>query len=86
MPHGSGSPTICRLNEYGYGLWFAVIVNSAVFIIFAASFCHPATRRDWRALGGFSAFVVALFTEMYRQLLLHHRRLLADRSRVARSP
>ena len=53
------------MDEYGYGLWLAVIVNSAVFIIFAASFFHPATRRDWRALGGFSAFVVALFTEMY---------------------
>lgn len=48
-----------------YGLWSLVVVNSAVFIIFAFSFFKPRTRRDWRTLGMFSAFVVALFTEMY---------------------
>ena len=53
------------MDDYGYGLWFLVIVNSLVFIIFAASFFHPRSGRDWRALGGFSAFVLALFTEMY---------------------
>ena len=53
------------MTDYGYGLWLLVIVNSAVFIIFAVSFFHPVSARDWRALGGFSAFVVALFTEMY---------------------
>jgi protein-S-isoprenylcysteine O-methyltransferase Ste14 len=53
------------MNEYGYGLWALVIVNSAIFILFALSFFHPASRRDWKAMGAFSAFVVALFTEMY---------------------
>lgn len=53
------------MNDYGYGLWALVIINSLVFIIFAASFFHPRSGRDWRALGGFSAFVVALFAEMY---------------------
>ena len=48
-----------------YGLWTLVIVNSAVFILFALSFFRPQTERDWRSLGAFSAFVVALFTEMY---------------------
>jgi len=48
-----------------YGLWSLVVINSAVFIFFALSFTHPRTRRDWRAFGGFSAFLVALFTEMY---------------------
>ena len=52
-------------SEYGYDLWWLVILNSAVFIIFAFSFVRPRTRLDWRALGGFSAFIVALFTEMY---------------------
>jgi hypothetical protein len=42
-----------------------VVVNSAIFIAFAFSFFHPRYSRDWRVLGGFSAFVVALFTEMY---------------------
>ena len=53
------------MNDYGYGLWFLVAFNSVLFIVFAASFFHPKSRRDWRVLGGFSAFVVALFTEMY---------------------
>lgn len=53
------------MRDYGYGLWLLVIMNSVLFIGFAVSFFHPANRRDWRALGGFSAFIVALFTEMY---------------------
>lgn len=48
-----------------YGLWVLVILNSAVFIIFAFSFTKPKTSRDWRSFGAFSAFVAALFTEMY---------------------
>jgi len=48
-----------------YGLWWLVIINSLVFIIFAFSFTKPGTARDWRSFGAFSAFVVALFTEMY---------------------
>jgi protein-S-isoprenylcysteine O-methyltransferase Ste14 len=48
-----------------YGLWTLVIINSAVFIIFAYSFTKPTSPRDWRSFGGFSAFIVALFTEMY---------------------
>ena len=52
-------------GENGYGLWPLVVFNSVLFIVFAASFFHPKTKRDWRVLGGFSAFVVALFTEMY---------------------
>ena len=53
------------MNDYGYGLWALVVFNSLLFIVFAASFFHPKSQRDWRALGGFSAFIVALFTEMY---------------------
>ncbi|HXV23187.1 MAG TPA: isoprenylcysteine carboxylmethyltransferase family protein [Alphaproteobacteria bacterium] len=48
-----------------YGLWFLVIVNSAIFILFAFSFFKPKTKRDWRSFGAFSAFLIALFTEMY---------------------
>jgi len=48
-----------------YGLWFLVILNSLVFIIFAFSFSKPRSPRDWRSFGAFSAFIVALFTEMY---------------------
>lgn len=48
-----------------YGLWLLVVLNSAIFILFAFSFFKPQTARDWRSFGAFSAFIVALFTEMY---------------------
>ena len=54
------------MNEpASYGLWPLVILNSLVFIIFAFSFTKPKTSRDWHSFGAFSAFIVALFTEMY---------------------
>ena len=56
---------ISAASTTGYGLWPVVVINSALFIVFAASFFHPRTRRDWKAMGGFSAFVVALMIEMY---------------------
>lgn len=48
-----------------YGLWGLAIINAAIFIIFAFSFFKPKTKRDWRTFGTFSAFIVALFAEMY---------------------
>ena len=48
-----------------YGLWGLAAINAAVFIFFAFSFFKPQTARDWRSFGAFSAFLVALFTEMY---------------------
>lgn len=51
--------------ENGYGLWLLAIANAALFIAFAFSFARPLTRRDWRGFGAFSAFIVALFAEMY---------------------
>jgi protein-S-isoprenylcysteine O-methyltransferase Ste14 len=48
-----------------YGLWVLVVMNSLVFIIFAFSFGKPQSPRDWRSFGAFSAFIVALFSEMY---------------------
>jgi protein-S-isoprenylcysteine O-methyltransferase Ste14 len=52
-------------NPSAYGLWSLVAINSAVFIMFAFSFFKPRTGRDWRSFGAFSAFLVALFAEMY---------------------
>ena len=57
MNHGQDIPA--------YGLWTLVIINSAIFIMFAFSFFKPKTKRDWRTFGSFSAFLVALFVEMY---------------------
>jgi protein-S-isoprenylcysteine O-methyltransferase Ste14 len=52
-------------SQSDYGLWMHVILNSAIFIFFAFSFTKPQTKTDWRSLGVFSAFIVALFAEMY---------------------
>ncbi len=48
-----------------YGLWGLAILNSVIFIGFAFSFFKPQTTTDWRSFGAFSAFLVALFVEMY---------------------
>ena len=56
--HGENIP-------YGYGFWSLVVLNAAIFILFALSFLTPVRRCEWRSFGVFSAFVVALFTEMY---------------------
>jgi len=52
-------------GDTSYGLWTLVMLNSAVFIFFAFSFTKPQSKTDWRSLGAFSAFIIALFTEMY---------------------
>ena len=48
-----------------YGLWSLVVINVAVFAIFAYSFARPRTACDWRSFGAFTGFLVALFVEMY---------------------
>lgn len=52
-------------SENAYGLWSLVIINSLFFILFAFSFFRPRSRRDWLSFGLYSAFIVALFSEMY---------------------
>ena len=48
-----------------YGLWGLAIINSLIFIFFAFSFFKPNSKTDWRTFGSFSAFIVALFAEMF---------------------
>ncbi|HKY19160.1 MAG TPA: isoprenylcysteine carboxylmethyltransferase family protein [Rhizomicrobium sp.] len=52
-------------DAQAYGLWGLVILNSVMFIGFAFSFFKPRTTSDWRSFSAFSAFVLALFVEMY---------------------
>ena len=52
-------------TENAYGLWSLVIINSLFFTLIALSFFKPKLPRDWRTFGLYSAFIVALFTEMY---------------------
>ena len=53
------------MESYAYGMWPAVVINAGIFIFFAFSYLKPKKRREWRSMGAFSAFVIALFTEMY---------------------
>ena len=46
------------LDETGLREQTLVIFNSAIFIMFAYSFFKPATARDWRTFGAFSAFIL----------------------------
>lgn len=48
-----------------YGLWSLVALNVFVFVGFAYSFFQPTNLRDWRSFGAYTAFIVALFAEMY---------------------
>ena len=64
-PRSHGDPMMHGSDVPAYGLWSLVIINSGIFIFFAFSFFKPRTKRDWRSFGAFSAFLIALFTEMY---------------------
>ena len=62
------TPTGTEAMEHtgsSYGLWTLVVLNVAIFVMFAFSFFKPASARDWRSFGAFTAFIVALFVEMY---------------------
>ena len=52
-------------GTYDYGLWTLVTFHVAFFLVFALSLLQPASRREWRSMGAFVAFIVALYTEMY---------------------
>lgn len=52
-------------ESYAYGMWTLVMINAGIFVFFVFSFLKPKQRWEWRSMGAFTAFVVALFTEMY---------------------
>jgi len=52
-------------ESYDYSLWIMVIFNVVLFGGFVFGFLRPKKKYEWRTLGVFAAFIVALFTEMY---------------------
>lgn len=52
-------------SSYDYGLWFMAVLNVLIFGGFAVGFIRPTKKYEWRTMGVFLAFIVALFTEMY---------------------
>lgn len=54
-----------ELRGYAYGMWPVVVFNIILFLFFAISFIKPKKKFEWRSMGAFVGFIVALFTEMY---------------------
>jgi len=52
-------------EPYAYGNWIATGISIVIFSFFAISYLTPLQKRDWRTLGIYEAFIIALFTEMY---------------------
>jgi protein-S-isoprenylcysteine O-methyltransferase Ste14 len=57
--------TVHGVNQNAYGLWIAVLFNIFIFGLFTYSAFKPQTKRDWRTFGAFTAFMIALFSEMF---------------------
>ncbi|MEE8168860.1 MAG: isoprenylcysteine carboxylmethyltransferase family protein [Candidatus Hydrothermarchaeales archaeon] len=52
-------------QDYAYGHWGMSIFSILLFSYFVLSFFMPVKKREWRSLGLYEAYLVALFTEMY---------------------
>lgn len=52
-------------SSFAYGMWAAVVINVGLFLFFLLSFLVPKGRVEWRSMGMVTAFLVALFSEMY---------------------
>lgn len=48
-----------------FGNWGLVVLTIIIFTVFALGFLIPFKKRDWRSMGIYEAFIVALFTEMF---------------------
>jgi hypothetical protein len=47
-------------GSYEYGLWSLMIINTAVFVLFALGFFKPKTRVDWKVFGATPGFIPTL--------------------------
>ncbi len=52
-------------ETYDYGHWGTVLVLVLLGGLFVLGFIRPGRGPEWRSAGVFSAFFIALFTEMY---------------------
>ncbi|MCX9010753.1 MAG: isoprenylcysteine carboxylmethyltransferase family protein [Candidatus Methanoperedens sp.] len=48
-----------------YGNWAVVIASILFFTLIVVGFAYAPKKRDWKTLGIYEAFMVALFTEMF---------------------
>jgi len=52
-------------GNYAYGMWVVAAFNVGLFLFFTLSYMVPKGKIEWRNMGLFTAFLVALFAEMY---------------------
>lgn len=52
-------------DSYAYGMWVIAAFNVGLFLFFILSFIKPKSPLEWRNMGVVTAFLVALFAEMY---------------------
>ncbi len=52
-------------GNYAYGMWTAVAFNILLILFMVMSYIVPKKTVEWRSMGAFIGFIVALFTEMY---------------------
>ncbi len=53
------------MEGYAYGMWVIAAFNIGLFLFFILSFIKPKKKKEWRNMGVVTAFLLALFTEMY---------------------
>ncbi len=53
------------MEGYAYGMWVIAAFNLGLFLFFILSFIKPKKIKEWRNMGVVTAFLLALFTEMY---------------------
>ena len=50
---------------YAYGIWSMVLFSILITLFLTFSYVKPKNKFEWRSMGAFVGFIVALFTEMY---------------------
>lgn len=53
------------LEDNIYNNWIVAAISIGLFLLFTLSFLIPRRKREWRSAGIFSAFIIALFAEMF---------------------
>ncbi len=53
------------MTGYAYGNWAASLLSIGIFSVFVISFLTPLKKQNWRTLGIYEAFIIALFSEIY---------------------
>src|SRR5665811_1195557 len=55
-------------TDYGgfaYGFWTMVLFSALITLFLVFNYVKPENKFEWRSMGAFIGFIVALFTEMY---------------------